>query len=608
MQKRKLPSSSSLTTALTGFAYALGVVWRWFHITRWHDPRQFLLADAQAFMTLAKRLAQPGYVPRVADTLYAPGNTWLLTFFLRRDPSQQQQVYFEFLICALLPLAVGALGWVTFGRRTAKAAIVIASGYFAFVDIGGYFFPDVHLALLGTLSIVAYLLAMKIAGEAPSRKRTVGLAALAASSGLLFSLAMALDTVALPAILGFCATHFVFTRGPTQRAKAVVLAVFLVASMPLTALIAKRCTTANAGHFCSSSTGHSADFLLGHYDRIGSLEWRDPDAPDDSTTRLNVAAHQHGNGEKRVVPFRITDQEKSSEYAWSWVRQNPGKALVLSFEHVWDCFGGTYPAPTITTYWWRQSYAAHFLFLTFVLAPCVIVLIDRLRRRGVVGLLRSVELLMVAPVVGVSAAAFATTGEIRCRVPWDGFLIVLGLQFYRRFKAEAVEEPSQIVETSAEAEDRRSAARRIRIALLVVGVAAIGGAIRAVVWAWPDSHHFRASSSSWGFPGAGRIGDHGDSGLFFHTAEEENPWVEIDLGEVRDVDRVIVENRSDGNSERAVPLVVELGDVRHHFKEVARRAENFDRWTASFPKQQARYVKLRVPRKTIFHLRNVEIP
>ncbi len=122
----------------------------------------------------------------------------------------------------------------------------------------------------------------------------------------------------------------------------------------------------------------------------------------------------------------------------------------------------------------------------------------------------------------------------------------------------------------------------------------------------PDGHRFRASSGAWGFPAAGTVGDHRDFGLFFHTAEEESPWVEIDLGELRNIDRVMVENRDDMGAERALPLVVELGDTARHYHEVARRVEAFDRWTATFPKQQTRYVRLLVPRRTTLHLKNVE--
>ncbi len=611
MQKHWLSRRPWLPSTVTWLAYALGVLWRWFHLTTWHDPRRFTHADIQAYVTLAKRLVQPGYVLTVDDVPTPPGNTWLLEFFFRRDASLLQQVHFNFLVCALVPLAIGALGGVTFGKRTAQAAVVVASAYFALFDCGAYFTPDVHLALAGTLTIASYLQAMKLVAEESSARRTAAFLGLAALSGLLFSLATALSTVALPAVLGFCAVHFLFTRGPTPRRKAIVLAAFLLASAPLTVKVAARCTAANGGHFCLSSNTTEAAFLLGHYDRTGGIEWRDPAKPGDVAILNNYGAQQHGFRSTKVVGFSITDQKSNAEYAWGWIRQNPGKAWLISLEHVWDTLCGTYPWPVLLAEPWALGYAAHFLFLVFLLLPALTVLVDLLRQRGAFGLLRSMEFAVVCPLFGVCAAAFATTGQARTRIPWDGVLIVLGVQFYRRLKSGpealgAAEESGLGSGKEADAEELRQDNRRIRIVLLVAFAAALLGAIRGILWVMPDGHRFRASSGAWGYPATGTVGDHGDRGLFFHTAEEESPWVEIDLGELREIERVKVENRDDLAADRAVPLVVELGDPARHFHEVARRVDVFDHWTATFPKQPARYVRLRVPRKTILHLKNVQ--
>jgi hypothetical protein len=599
MQKQWLSRRPWLPSTLTWLGWALGVLWRWFHLTTWHDPRRFTHADLPDYVTLAKRLAQPGYVLTAGDVPTPPGITWLLEFFLRRDASLLQYVHFNFVVCALVPLAIGALGWVAFGKRTAQAAVVVASLSFALIDCGAYLTPDVHLALAGTLTLASYLQAMKLAGDAPSPKRTAAFFGLAALSGLLFSLALALSLVALPAVLGFCAVHFLFTHGPAPRRKALVLAAFLVAAAPLTGKVAARCTAANGGHVCLSANTTQAAFLLGHYDRTGALEWHDPAKPGDVAVLSNLGAQQHGFRATKGVAFAITDQENNAAYAWSWIRQNPGKAFVLSLEHVWDSLCGTYPWPVHLVDQWALGYGSHFLFLVFALLPALTVLADLLRQRGLLGLLRSMEFAVVSPIFGVCAAAFATTGQARSRVPWDGVLLVLAVQFYRRLKP-GLEAPR------VDAGELQQAERRIRTTLLVLGAAAIVGAVSGLVWALPDGHRFRASSGAWGYPATGTVGDHGDRGLFFHTAEEESPWVEIDLGELRAIDRVMVENRDDLAADRAVPLVVELGDPERHYHEVARRVDVFDRWTATFPKQQARYVRLLVPRKTILHLKNVQ--
>jgi hypothetical protein len=95
--------------------------------------------------------------------------------------------------------------------------------------------------------------------------------------------------------------------------------------------------------------------------------------------------------------------------------------------------------------------------------------------------------------------------------------------------------------------------------------------------------------------------------IFFHTDFQDNPWFQLDLGRVREVGRVRVENRDDCCQERAVPLIVEVRDDTGPFREVARKNELFQSWEVTFPAVKARYVRLRVPTRVMFHLSRVEV-
>jgi hypothetical protein len=95
--------------------------------------------------------------------------------------------------------------------------------------------------------------------------------------------------------------------------------------------------------------------------------------------------------------------------------------------------------------------------------------------------------------------------------------------------------------------------------------------------------------------------------IFFHTNEEESPWVEYDLGEPETIHQVEVQNRLDCCQDRAVPLVVEVGDDAKSWTQVARREEPFGRWIPTFPPRRARYVRLRVARRSMLHLELVAI-
>ena len=95
--------------------------------------------------------------------------------------------------------------------------------------------------------------------------------------------------------------------------------------------------------------------------------------------------------------------------------------------------------------------------------------------------------------------------------------------------------------------------------------------------------------------------------ILFHTKDEDSPWFRIDLGSVQRVSKVEVNNRRDCCPDRALPLVVETSTDGQQWKVVASRTESFFEWTATFPAQDARYVRARVTRHTVLHLRGMRV-
>lgn len=96
-------------------------------------------------------------------------------------------------------------------------------------------------------------------------------------------------------------------------------------------------------------------------------------------------------------------------------------------------------------------------------------------------------------------------------------------------------------------------------------------------------------------------------GIFFHTEQQKNPWIEFDLGAARPIKRIEVANRVECCGDRAIPLIAEISTDREHWTEIARREAVFVNWTATFPKVTARYVRFRVPRDTQFHLKEIVV-
>jgi hypothetical protein len=110
-------------------------------------------------------------------------------------------------------------------------------------------------------------------------------------------------------------------------------------------------------------------------------------------------------------------------------------------------------------------------------------------------------------------------------------------------------------------------------------------------------------SSSW----SGCADDPECPGLLFHTEAQQNPWVEFDLGARKSFHRLEVTNRTDCCSDRTVPLVVEISDDRATWQEIGRRDTEFTTWVLTFSPKQARYLRLRIPRSSTFHLKDVAL-
>ena len=113
------------------------------------------------------------------------------------------------------------------------------------------------------------------------------------------------------------------------------------------------------------------------------------------------------------------------------------------------------------------------------------------------------------------------------------------------------------------------------------------------------------ASSSYGSEGCKSPAQQCRSEFFFSTKEENEPWLQIDLGGEHTFSEVRVVNRSDCCGERAVPLILEVRGRDAPFREIARQVEAFDTWVATFPAISARFIRLRVARRSYLHLKRV---
>jgi len=100
----------------------------------------------------------------------------------------------------------------------------------------------------------------------------------------------------------------------------------------------------------------------------------------------------------------------------------------------------------------------------------------------------------------------------------------------------------------------------------------------------------------------------------FHTADEPNPWWQVDLGKSIPLDRIVLYNRCDNCSARNSRIMILLSDDGKSFKQVYQHSgKNFfghsDKKPLVAPMDLAtgRYLRLQLPGKSYFHLDEVEV-
>ncbi|MBI4585773.1 MAG: discoidin domain-containing protein [Planctomycetes bacterium] len=100
----------------------------------------------------------------------------------------------------------------------------------------------------------------------------------------------------------------------------------------------------------------------------------------------------------------------------------------------------------------------------------------------------------------------------------------------------------------------------------------------------------------------------------FHTAEEENPWWQVDLGSAEAIERVAIFNRCDGTAGRAARLAILLSSDGASWREVYRHGGNVFLGAPDgkplgvlLGGAPARFVRIQLPGRVYLHLDEVEV-
>lgn len=97
----------------------------------------------------------------------------------------------------------------------------------------------------------------------------------------------------------------------------------------------------------------------------------------------------------------------------------------------------------------------------------------------------------------------------------------------------------------------------------------------------------------------------------FHTAEEAQPWVQVDLGRVRRLTGVAIRNRTDGNGARTSSLRMSVSTDGAAWNEVATADGPAPEWNLSLlngdAPREARYLRVALGSKGYLHLSRLRV-
>jgi len=423
-----------------GLVYACGVAVRVLYTLYIQNPGSLIYSDMGIYVGLARRMVAGVPLLR-SDVTHPLGYASLLAFLFRRGGSLSLAINVQLVVTCLVPLTIGLLGAAAYGRRTAYLAVVFASLYFPFIEYGALFLSEIHFIFWLTLAFAAFLAARR------ARRQTLAIG-LALGGGLALSVAAVFKSVALPAAFVFFVVEGVAllvarpANGPSQpwsarlrsglsRLRPWLLrgALVAVAAAPVLGVFARVCTQANENRFCVTGNKMGSDFLLGHYGRVADIEWV-AEGHDQFRFGSPGALLRHYDAHKKV-PFSYTDNATNVAEAWRWIARHPGEAIVLSIDHIYDTFFGTSMWPTFNSGMWPFANLSQSLFVALLFVPTLLAFAG-VARRGWRVVVTSQTALVLAPIVALTITVAIATGEVRYRIPFDVFFIVIACAYVSR--------------------------------------------------------------------------------------------------------------------------------------------------------------------------------
>jgi hypothetical protein len=419
---------------LTGVIYCVGVAFRVIATFVTHRPENIIFSDMALYVDVAHALQKSSIWALSPNQVTHPlGFPILLSWLLPADGTYLPATLLQLTVSSLVPLAIGLLGAASFGKSTGYVGVALASVYFPFIELGSVYVTEIHFIFYMALGFAALLAAT----QTRTRGRRLTLAFF---GGLALSIALTMKALALPATAAFFLVYAFGALGVRGKAQVRdhwrtwfgIAAMTLLGALPIASTHSAICTHANRGTFCIAGNKSSADLLLGHSGRVKIITWKGQHS---AFSFASPGAYQRGYLKLMDVPFDVFDGPANTRMALKWIAAHPSQAAILSLNHVYDAFLGPAMWPSIDRRTWPLGDLFQQLFVLFLLFPLACIL-KRECRPGLRSFVSSRVLLTLSPLVGLIVTLMIATGEIRYRVPFDMFImVVVGAQWIGRLRA-----------------------------------------------------------------------------------------------------------------------------------------------------------------------------
>lgn len=405
-----------------------GIVWccwlgggllRLVYLLAIHPPQKHVYSDMAGYLHRAQALIG-GHVDGIADSLYPPGASWLFAALLALDGDGGLLSIVQWLLSLATMAGVWTLARRLYGNRVAVLSLVVVTLYLPLFHYAGLFLAEnpFTCALLW-----AYVLLLK-AIDAPVPAAT---ALWALAAGLVAGIAAAFKaTILLPVLV----TGVVLLAWmATQRRRGALTLVIGVGLGLATVLLplAERCTRLAEGRFCLVSTNTAMNALMGHAGEKAEFRWFDG-ARQMTFSFTSPSASLRGYRERVDLNFGAYDVPANLAELHRRIEADPQMALASSLRNVADLAVGRdfWPGAVYGTRNWGRGYQNLYKWVLLPLA--LLWLIWRAPRMLRFKPDSLSEWLLLAPLAGLAATAFISLGEVRFRIPFDGFVIILAAQ------------------------------------------------------------------------------------------------------------------------------------------------------------------------------------